>query len=168
MNIWCIAFMSGNLVDFWDLKVPTLGRIHTFLTVTMPCPRRGLSNFNEGRHACMKNSDVFRLCGLRLRLCKARAYRNSKLQCIPRNQLTSIFEGQPSKTRPFPIQTRVIWVLGIYHLRIPCYLCYIHWFFFGVVPQNLCTMIHKYDIYSSAFEMKLTHTHTFNLIWHRQ
>ena len=29
---------------------------------------------------------------------------------IPRTQLTSIFEGQPSKTRPFPIKTRVIWV----------------------------------------------------------
>ena len=33
---------------------------------------------------------------------------------IPRTQLTSIFEGQPSKTRPFSIKTRVIWVLGIY------------------------------------------------------
>ena len=28
--------------------------------------------------------------------------------------LTSIFEGQPPKTRPFPIKTRVIWVLGLY------------------------------------------------------
>ena len=35
----------------------------------------------------------------------------------PRTQMTSIFEGQPSKTRPFPIKTRVIWVLGIlYHI----------------------------------------------------
>ena len=33
---------------------------------------------------------------------------------IPRTQLSSIFEGQPSKTRPFSIKTRVIWVLGIY------------------------------------------------------
>ena len=34
---------------------------------------------------------------------------------IPRTQLTSIiFEGQPSKTRPFSIKTRVIWVPGIY------------------------------------------------------
>ena len=32
----------------------------------------------------------------------------------PRTQLTLIFEGQPPKTRPFPIKTRVIWVLGIY------------------------------------------------------
>ena len=27
--------------------------------------------------------------------------------------MTSIFEGQPPKTRPFPIKTRVIWVPGI-------------------------------------------------------
>ena len=33
---------------------------------------------------------------------------------IPRTQLTSIFEDHPPKTRPFPIKTRVIWVLGIY------------------------------------------------------
>ena len=28
--------------------------------------------------------------------------------------MTSIFEGQPLKTRPFPSKTRVIWVAGIY------------------------------------------------------
>ena len=28
--------------------------------------------------------------------------------------MTSIFEGQPPKTRPFPIKTRVIWVPGMY------------------------------------------------------
>ena len=28
--------------------------------------------------------------------------------------MTSIFEGQPPKTRPFPTKTRVIWVPGIY------------------------------------------------------
>ena len=27
--------------------------------------------------------------------------------------MTSIFEGQPHKTRPFPFKTRVIWVPGI-------------------------------------------------------
>ena len=32
----------------------------------------------------------------------------------PRAQITSIFEGQPSKTRPFSIKTMVIWVLGAY------------------------------------------------------
>ncbi len=32
---------------------------------------------------------------------------------VPRTQLTSIFEGQPSKTRPFPIKTRVIRVLAL-------------------------------------------------------
>ena len=36
---------------------------------------------------------------------------------IPRTQRTSIFEGQPSKTRPFPIKTRVIWVLGILYWK---------------------------------------------------
>ena len=28
--------------------------------------------------------------------------------------MTSIFEGQPPKTRPFPIKTRVIWVPGLF------------------------------------------------------
>ena len=31
---------------------------------------------------------------------------------VPGTQMTSIFEGQPTKTRPFPIKTRVIWVPG--------------------------------------------------------
>ena len=33
---------------------------------------------------------------------------------IPGTPMTSIFEGQPPKTRPFPTKTRVIWVPGIY------------------------------------------------------
>ncbi len=33
---------------------------------------------------------------------------------IPRTQLASIFECQTSKSRPFPIKTRVTWVRGIY------------------------------------------------------
>ena len=33
---------------------------------------------------------------------------------IPRTQLTSIFEDQPPKGRPFTIKTRVIWVPDIY------------------------------------------------------
>ena len=33
---------------------------------------------------------------------------------IPGTQMTSIFEGQPPKTRPFPIKTRVSWVPGMY------------------------------------------------------
>ena len=33
---------------------------------------------------------------------------------IPRTQMTTIFEGQPPKTRPFPFETRAIWVPGIY------------------------------------------------------
>ena len=36
--------------------------------------------------------------------------------------MTSIFEGQPPKTRPFPIKTRVIWVPGkyTYPKNAPC------------------------------------------------
>ena len=33
---------------------------------------------------------------------------------IPRTQMTPILKGQPPQTRPFPIKTGVIWVLGIY------------------------------------------------------
>ena len=33
---------------------------------------------------------------------------------IPGTPMTSIFEGQPPKTRCFPTKTRVIWVPGIY------------------------------------------------------
>ncbi len=45
---------------------------------------------------------------------------------IPGTQMISIFEGQPPKTRFFPIKTRVIWVPGIYkyadiHWYIPIY-----------------------------------------------
>ena len=32
--------------------------------------------------------------------------------------MTSIFEGQPPKTRPFPTKIRVIWVPGIYTVYI--------------------------------------------------
>ena len=32
--------------------------------------------------------------------------------------MTPIFEGQPTKTRPFPIKTMVIWVPGIYTIYI--------------------------------------------------
>ena len=46
---------------------------------------------------------------------------------IPRTRMTSIFEGQPPKTRPFPIKTRVIWVLGtLYILGVFYIYIYIH------------------------------------------
>ena len=35
---------------------------------------------------------------------------------IHRTQMTSIFEGQYPKIRPFSTKTRVIWVLGIYRM----------------------------------------------------
>ena len=46
---------------------------------------------------------------------------------IPGTQMTSIFEGQPPKTRPFPIKTRVIWVPGIY---IYVDIVFFHFWFF--------------------------------------
>ena len=55
---------------------------------------------------------------------------------IPRTQLTSIFEGQPSKTRPFSIKARVILVLGIYtylYIYIILYSKHLH-------AANLCMM----------------------------
>ena len=45
---------------------------------------------------------------------------------IPGTQMTSIFEGQPPKTRPFPIKTRVIWVPGIYIVSISIYFHLYH------------------------------------------
>ena len=48
------------------------------------------------------------------------------LICMPRTQLTSIFEGQPSKTRPFSIKTGVIWLLGVcVYIYIYMYIMYI-------------------------------------------
>ena len=38
----------------------------------------------------------------------------STFYTIPGTQMTSIFEGQPPKTRPFSIKTRVMWVPGMY------------------------------------------------------
>ena len=43
---------------------------------------------------------------------------------IPRAPMTSIFEDQPLKTRPFPIKTRIIWFLGIY-IYIVRYMIYL-------------------------------------------
>ena len=44
---------------------------------------------------------------------------------IPETPMTSICEGQPLKTRPFPSKTRVIWVLSIY-IYVYIYMYYIY------------------------------------------
>jgi len=51
-----------------------------------------------------------------------RIHRIGIYEYIPRTQLTSIFQGQPSKTRPFSIKTRVILVLGIIYIYIYRYI----------------------------------------------
>ena len=42
---------------------------------------------------------------------------------IPRAPMTSIFEGKLPKKRPFPIKTRVIWVLGMYNFHVGQFGC---------------------------------------------
>ena len=57
----------------------------------------------------------------------------------PRTQLTSIFEGQPSKTGPFPIKTRVIWVLGIlYYIHFTEYLVPLSGISLPIVCKYIC------------------------------
>ena len=58
---------------------------------------------------------------------------------VPRTQLTSIFEGQPSKTGPFPIKTRVIWVLGIlYYIHFTEYLVPLSGISLPIVCKYIC------------------------------
>ena len=60
---------------------------------------------------------------------------------MPRAQMTSIFEGQPSKTRPFSNKTRVTWVLGIYIYIIYIYNIYTYkyvWHFCGISEISRC------------------------------
>ena len=51
---------------------------------------------------------------------RAMLFLGSELVYLPRTKLSSIFEGQPSKTRPFSIITRVIWVC-VWKLRKQAY-----------------------------------------------
>ena len=64
---------------------------------------------------------------------------------IPRTQLTSIFEGQPSKTRPFPFKTRVSWVPGIYT-----------WILWLVYLVDVCLISYRYDIAAKLFMNLMT------------
>ena len=51
--------------------------------------------------------------------------------------MTSIFEGQPSKTRPFPFKTGVIWFLGVYiYICVIVYICIFNTYFW--VPHQMC------------------------------
>ena len=67
------------------------------------------------------------------------------IQCvhIPRAQMTSIFEGQPSKTRPFSSKTRVIWVLGVY-IYIYIYI----WPNYDISPTADCPEIRGFPFLS--------------------
>ena len=56
--------------------------------------------------------------------------------------MTSIFEGQPPKTRPFPIKTRVIWVPGIY-----IYIIYILLYYILYILYYILYILYIYYIY---------------------
>ena len=70
--------------------------------------------------------------------------------------MTSIFEGQPPKTRPFPFKTRVIWVLGIYiyvyiyiHIRIYIYI-YVYIYIYIRIYIYIYLYIYIHRIESSS------------------
>ena len=79
---------------------------------------------------------------------------NHQLDYIPRPQLTSIFEGQPSKTRPFPTKTRgPIWVPGMYSFQLlyeaaefrqvafsPCENCNPLSYSYGFLPRQFLSL----------------------------
>ena len=57
----------------------------------------------------------------------------------PRTPMTSILVVEPPKTRPFPIKTRVIWVLGIY---IYFFFCLSECIFSKYLSINDCLFVH--------------------------
>ena len=84
---------------------------------------------------------------------------------IPGTQMTSIFEGQPLKTRPFRTKRKVIWVPGIYRSKIQdhyqrCKL--VCWFrkinrtlpFFGIKTCMECHLNNKKSLLSKFQERK--------------
>ena len=70
-------------------------------------------------HASILRNQPKTTVGIYIYINSANKQRNIYVVClsyyiyIPRTQLTSIFEGQPSKTRAFSIKTRVMWILGL-------------------------------------------------------
>ncbi len=67
-----------------------------------------------------------------------------------RAQMTFIFAGQPSKRRPFPIKTRVIWVSGIY---IYIYRKIRYLYIISIAQsQKINKYIYIYILYLSLFQ----------------
>ena len=77
---------------------------------------------------------------------------------IPGTQMTSIFEGQPPKTRPFPIKTRVIWVPGTY---IPLITCNILDYYILVMGIPVSGKQPRFQIGVSSFVAQMKETAHF-------
>ena len=97
-TLWSIA---GTIVD-WDI----------------PQKSKALLAFGHYRQP---NPVIILIESLGLWACKCMQYKNTHTRIhihleihMPRTPMTSIFEGQPPETNPFPIKTRVIWVPGTY------------------------------------------------------
>ena len=54
--------------------------------------------------------------------------------CIPRTQMTTIFEGQPPQTRPFLTKMRVNLVLGVSNIYI--YICVLNTYIYICIYQS--------------------------------
>ena len=71
-----------------------------------PCKSEAVSTADSGLDANSVQKGEFWMLGFHILMLQITH------QITPRTHLTCIFEGQPSKTRPFPIKTRVICVPG--------------------------------------------------------
>ena len=82
-------------------------------------------------------------------------FKNNPHIHIPRTQLNSIFEGQPPKTRPFPIKTGVVWVLGknIHRTKNMLYIPFIklHVLFVPQINQTIRVSVCSSSIWSSVY-----------------
>ena len=81
------------------------------------CTKRPPKPKPKGRGQCNKSSDLYIYLYYIYTISISLSLYIYIYRYVPRTQLTFILEGQPSKTRPFSIKTRVIWVLCISHVH---------------------------------------------------
>ena len=70
--------------------------------------------------------------------------------------MTSIFEGQPTKKKPFPSKTRVIWVLGAQYVFI---------YLFIYLFTYLFTFTYLYYLFIYLFLLELGELVPFPLLY---
>ena len=96
--IWLIFVVNvGKYTRHGYMGIESRGHFCRFTQPTFVCTRWSVYGFYHGiyHHFALPFGRIY-------------------YEYIPGTQMTSIFEGHPPKTRPFPIKTRVIWVQGIY------------------------------------------------------